>query len=348
MITFQAGFYLACCSSRLTMWKALRSRFFVQMKDVRPPPLQPFGSDFGFTLFPEFVAPSETTQLTRCILNSNLLGTPARSDGRNQLPPIPFEVFAPIVDRLEAERIVFPNYLNNQTVNQFGEGDFIRAHVDNLFYYDETFAIISLGAPCLLRFVHLQNGESLEFVVPDRSVYILEGASRYTYMHMVLPVEYQRFSVVLRRGILRTAGHFGSPELNLPAATKSMLGFQAAEVLDALMSKQIGVPRITCDEQWMEREGLGPFDTAEMVTRLRPLQHWSLQSQLREDEARYDELVRRRYISEDQLCGGQGLKWRFAELATKFSEVEAELDAKREVLKEAATKNRRDVAAARD
>ena len=303
------------------MWKLIRSRLFSDLKDLRPPAQQPFGADFGFTLFPEFILPKESSAIARVTINSQMAGQSWPSDGRTQLQPLPLDCFSSVVERLEEEKIVFPNYLNNQTCNRFTAGEFIRAHVDNLFYYDETFAILSIGAPCTLRFVHLQNGESMECIIPDRSVYILEGPARYIFMHMVLPVEYERFSVVLRRGILRTSGHFGLAE-NLPPQTRTMAPFEGNEILDALMTKQIGVPRISCDEEWMVQNNLGAFDTGEMVQRLRPLRDWSLSSQLDEDEERYKELIKRGYIRDT-------LGWRFEELKTKFREVEAELTVNR-------------------
>lgn len=286
---------------------------------ARPPAIQPFGPDFGLTILPDYLNYDERKDIKEAILDTYLrqASTIKPSDGRFHLPPIaPFTITS-VVDRMERDQLVLPGWLNNQTVNMFLAGDFIRAHVDNLFLYDDTFAILSLGSPATMKLVHLQNGEELEVLIPEGCVYVMEGPSRYIYLHMVMPVESPRMSVVLRRCCLRSSGNFRdvSPEVN------GILPYRANALVAALLSKSIGVPRIPIDDEWLEAHKIGPFDTARFVEQLRPMRDWSLLKQLDEDEQRYRELVQMKYVNID-------MAWRFAELRKQFKLIEEEVTLK--------------------
>ena len=158
----------------------------------------------GFVLLPEYLTFDEANELQRTSLDN--IGAAGRgprtiqsNDGRFQLPPMPPSCFVGIQQRLEREGYVAPQYLNNQTVNYFQEGDFIRAHVDNMFVYDELFAVLSLGADATLQLTHIQTGEACEVVIPSRSVYLLFGPARYAFYHAIMPTQGgSRMSVVLR------------------------------------------------------------------------------------------------------------------------------------------------------
>jgi hypothetical protein len=279
-------------------------------------PQQPYGPDFGLTILPDYLTDYDQYKLRKQYIDLMTRKSPdvVASDGRIQLPPLNPDSFTDVIDRLVEDQLILPGHLNNQTVNFFEEQSFIRAHVDNLFIYDDTFAILSLISPTILRFVHMQSGEELEALIPPNSVYIMEGPARYTYMHFVPPTDMVRVSIVLRRSILRSSGTFGP----LDQRTATMLPYKANAALDALMTKEIGVPRIPVDEQWMAQNNLGAFDTGEMVRRLRPMRDWTLLSQLEEDRLRYDELRQKGYLNLD-------LSWRFDELKKHFKSIDQEM-----------------------
>lgn len=300
--------------------------------EERPPPEQPFGPDFGLTIFPEFIDFGDCQTIRQQYVDmylrersqddEGIYESSQQSDGRLSLPPMHPSSFASVVRKLEEESIVLPDYLNNQTINLYQPGDFIRAHVDNLFIYDETFAILSVGCPALLKLTHIQNGEELEVVIPERSVYIMEGPSRYVYFHSVLPVEAQRLSIVLRRCPLRTNATFGP----VAPQCRDMLAYKGTAISNELMRKEIGCTRIALTDEWMEDQRLGTFDTGEMVKRLKPLRDWSLKQQLEEDYLRYQELVRMNALL------GADLEWRFDELKAKFAEIEGDITLNKESL----------------
>ncbi|CCD14041.1 unnamed protein product [Trypanosoma congolense IL3000] len=276
-------------------------------------PHQPFGDEFGLTIFPDYVQIREKMALRSGYVDiyTKRSASIRLSDGRFQLPPLPTGSFTPLLDRIEQDGIVPRGWLNNQTANLYEPGDFIRAHIDNLFVYDDIFAVVSLGSNALLRFVHVQNGEELDVVIPDGSLYIMSGPSRYVYFHMVLPVEAQRVSVVFRRSILNSDGGFR------PVTTPlgDLMPYRSTQILNTLYAKQIGGVRIVMDDSYLEKEEIGAFDTARWVKGLHPLRDWTLLSQLDEDEIRVQELQEKRYLDVD-------LSWRFTELKHRYKELE--------------------------
>ncbi|EPY37595.1 hypothetical protein AGDE_06339 [Angomonas deanei] len=220
-----------------------------------------------------------------------------------------------LVERMEQDQIVPKNWLNNQTANLYEPGDFIRAHIDNLFVYDDIFVIVCLGSNALMRLVHVQNGEEIDVVLPNNSVYVLSGPARYVYFHMVLPVETQRFSLVFRRSILNSDGGFR------PVTTPvgDLMPYRSTQILNTLYSKQIGGVRVSINDDFLENESLGAFDTSQWVKRLHPLKDWSLLRQLDEDEARLHELRDKKFLDVD-------FDWRIKELREYYKAMEATLN----------------------
>jgi len=276
-------------------------------------PYCPFGEDFGLTIIPEYIQADEAMELRRGYVDVYTRNSASirLSDGRFQMPPLPSKSFISFVERMEQDDLVPKGWLNNQTANLYEPGDFIRAHIDNLFVYDDIYAIASLGANALARFVHVQNGEELDVMIPDRSLYIMSGPARYVYFHMILPVEAQRFSIVLRRSIMNSDGGFrpvGTPLADL-------MPFRATQLLNTLYSKQVGGVRVSVSDDFLESEDIGAFDTAKWVQRLHPLRDWSLLKQLEEDEARIRELTEKKYITTD-------FSWRVDELRSHFRSME--------------------------
>lgn len=282
-------------------------------------PYYPFGNDFGLAIIPEYVQASEAMQLRKGYVDiyTRQSASIVLNDGRFQLPPLPSNSFMGLVERVEKDGIVPSGWLNNQTANLYETGDFIRAHVDNLFVYDDIFAIISLGANALARFVHVQTGEELDVVIPDRSLYIMSGPARYVYFHMILPVEAQRFSIVFRRSILNSEGGFRP--VNGPL--RDFLPHRSTQILHTLYSKQIGGVRVSVDDHFLERDNVGVFDTSKWVKKLHPLRDWSLLKQLEEDAARINELYEAKYLNVD-------FSWRVEELRRYYTGLEGHLTSK--------------------
>ncbi|KPI86898.1 hypothetical protein ABL78_4032 [Leptomonas seymouri] len=279
-------------------------------------PYCPFGEEFGLTIIPDYILDDDAMKLRKGYVDVYTRKSDhiILNDGRFQLPPLPSSSFLPLLERLEQDDIVPKGWLNNQTANLYEPGDFIRAHIDNLFVYDDIFAICSLGSNALLRFVHVQNGEELDVMVPDRSVYIMSGPARYVYFHMVLPVETQRFSLVFRRSIIDSDGGFRP----ITTPIGDIMPYKATRILNTLYSRQVGGVRVTVDDDFLEHADIGAFDTSRWVKRLHPLRDWSLLRQLDEDEARIEELREKRFIDVD-------LSWRCKQLREYYKAMEESL-----------------------
>lgn len=279
-------------------------------------PYQPFGEEFGMTIIPDYIVDDELKQLRKGYVDVYTRNSASIkvSDGRFQLPPLPKASFMPVVERLEQDGLIPKNWVNNQTANLYEPGDFIRSHVDNLFVYDDIFVIFCIGGNAMMRLVHVQNGEELEAMLPDRSVYILSGPARYVYFHMVLPVEAQRLSIVCRRSILNSDGGFRP--VTTPLA--DLMPYRATQVLNTLYSKQVGGVRVSVNDDFLENEHIGAFDTSQWVKRLHPLRDWSLLRQLDEDEARIKELQDKHFLDID-------FDWRIQELRKYYKGIEESL-----------------------
>lgn len=279
-------------------------------------PYCPFGEDFGLAIVPDYLQDDDvnTLRFGYADVYTRRSASIKLTDGRFQLPPIPLKSYMPVVKRMEQDGLLPPDWLNCHSVNMFEEGDFIRAHVDNMFIYDDIVAVVSIGSNALLRFVHAQSGEELDVVIPERSLYVMSGPARYVYFHMVLPVETQRVSVVFRRSIARSSDSFRGVSTPLG----ELMPYRATELLHALQSKQVGSVRMTVADAFLENEEIGAFDTSAWVKRLHPLRDWSLLRQLSEDEARIAELTEKGEISVD-------LSWRVKELRRYYEELERNL-----------------------
>lgn len=272
-------------------------------------PICPFGEDFGLTIIPNYLSQKETTNIKGEIkdIYSRKVGEVIPVDGRYTLPPLKPDCFEGILARVEKDAFVPRGYLNHISANAYEKGDFLRAHVDNLFLYDDAILTISVGAHALMKFVHVQTGEELPVVIPAGSLYFMSGPARYAYFHMVMPLEASRFSIVLRRGILRSDSTFG--EVGGPL--RNLMPFRAGVLANTLATKQIGNVRMKVDNAYLDREQISAFDTGKMVRSLRPLKDWSLLQQLEEDENRIKELTDEGFIDID-------LKWRVDELRQYF------------------------------
>ena len=294
-------------------------------------PYCPFGEEFGLKVYPEFMTPGDRQRFRTVVVDTYSRETDkvVVSDGRLQVPPVSPSAILPVLERLESRGAVPEGWLNNQTVNMYQPGNFIRAHIDNLFVYDDIFAVMSYGAPQIIKFVHAQNGEELQCVIPTNSVYTMQGPSRYIYFHMLLPVETQRLSIVLRRSMFNSHGTFGRP---MPSPIGNIMPWKANQYVDVIMSKGVGSPKMDVDDNWLERENLGPFDTAKWVKTLRPLRDWSLQRQLEEDAAKLRDLKKKDYIDDD-------FSWRVAQLKENFKEMERRFAVSETALRKAAEVN---------
>ncbi|KAK7158131.1 hypothetical protein R3I93_009358 [Phoxinus phoxinus] len=84
---------------------------------------------------------------------------------------------------------VLPDQL---TVNQYQSGQGIPPHVDTHSPFEDTILSLSLGAKTVMDFKH-PDGRSVAVVLPERSLIVMKGESRYLWTHGITP---RKFDVV--------------------------------------------------------------------------------------------------------------------------------------------------------
>ncbi|XP_050986435.1 alkylated DNA repair protein alkB homolog 8 isoform X2 [Labeo rohita] len=84
---------------------------------------------------------------------------------------------------------VLPDQL---TVNQYQSGQGIPPHVDTHSAFEDTILSLSLGAKTVMDFKH-PDGRSVAVVLPERSLLVMKGESRYLWTHGITP---RKFDVV--------------------------------------------------------------------------------------------------------------------------------------------------------
>ena len=72
------------------------------------------------------------------------------------------------------------------TINFYKPGDGISPHVDNHTGFCETIAVISISSSINMSFNHMANSScEMELFIPQRSLMVMKGESRYCYKHMI-------------------------------------------------------------------------------------------------------------------------------------------------------------------
>ena len=67
-------------------------------------------------------------------------------------------------------------------VNRYLPGQGISRHVDRLIFGD-TIACFSLGSSAVIVFRHPESGEAVDVIIPENSLYVMQGDARYVWTH---------------------------------------------------------------------------------------------------------------------------------------------------------------------
>ncbi|KAL2095884.1 hypothetical protein ACEWY4_008032 [Coilia grayii] len=78
---------------------------------------------------------------------------------------------------------VLPDQL---TVNQYESGQGIPPHIDTHSAFEDTILSLSLGAKTVMDFRH-PDGRSVAVVLPERSLLVMKGESRFLWTHGITP-----------------------------------------------------------------------------------------------------------------------------------------------------------------
>ncbi|XP_015244795.1 PREDICTED: alkylated DNA repair protein alkB homolog 8 isoform X1 [Cyprinodon variegatus] len=158
----------------------------------------------GLTLVEDFVSPQEEAVLLAAVdwSTSNEAqkalkhrkvkhyGFEFRYDNNNvdKDKPLPAglpDECLPVLQRclLDGHINVLPDQL---TVNQYEAGQGIPPHVDTHSAFEDTILSLSLGAKAVMEFRH-PDGRAVPVVLPERSLLVMKGESRYLWTHGITP-----------------------------------------------------------------------------------------------------------------------------------------------------------------
>jgi alkylated DNA repair dioxygenase AlkB len=170
----------------------------------------------GFAYYPEFLSGEEEETLVAIFHELPLVNAPYKEytakrrilnyglgydeeEGRI-LPGEPLPAFLrPMGTRAAARAVVPKDRIAEALITQYEPGVGVGWHCDN-----EPFQMVigvSLGSWGTMQLRPLKNAtasESYSLTLEPRSVYILQGESRWAYQHRILPTTGERFSVTLR------------------------------------------------------------------------------------------------------------------------------------------------------
>ncbi|XP_008423741.1 alkylated DNA repair protein alkB homolog 8 isoform X2 [Poecilia reticulata] len=126
----------------------------------------------GLALVKDFVSPEEEALLLAAV------------DWSTSDQGLPEECLAVLHRCLQDGHInVLPDQL---TVNQYETGQGIPPHVDTHSAFADTILSLSLGAKTVMEFRH-PDGRVVPIVLPERSLLVMKGQSRYLWTHGITP-----------------------------------------------------------------------------------------------------------------------------------------------------------------
>lgn len=149
----------------------------------------------GLKLIHQFITPTEEqellTQLDKEEWNTSLSRRTQHygheynytdKEAKKEVPPIP-EYCAFLVDRM-LEQGILKERPDQMIVNEYKPGQGIAPHVDNIKFFKDGIASVSLGSDVMMDFIHT-NTPTLkkQGVLPRRSILSMHGVARYKWRH---------------------------------------------------------------------------------------------------------------------------------------------------------------------
>jgi len=134
----------------------------------------------------------------------------------------PMDVLSCLYDIIDAH---ITDWLPLHAIDLHAEGR-LDAHVDSVRYSGDIVAGLSLLTPSILRLrpadtdgTPMSNGDLIDLLLPERSLYVLRGIYRYEYTHELLPsgavfagtpvMRDRRISIIFRNAV-RTLSEYGA------------------------------------------------------------------------------------------------------------------------------------------
>ena len=73
--------------------------------------------------------------------------------------------------------------LDQLLVNEYQPGQGCKSHIDCIPCFGNTIFVLSLGSQCVIDFTHSQTKEQVPILLLPGSLVVLQGASRYSWLH---------------------------------------------------------------------------------------------------------------------------------------------------------------------
>lgn len=110
-------------------------------------------------------------------------------DAKKSAPPIP-EYCTYLIDRM-LEQNILKERPDQMIVNEYIPGQGIAPHVDNVKYFADGIASVSLGSDVMMDFIHTTTASlKKQGVLNRRSVLSLYGVARYKWKHGIAQRKY--------------------------------------------------------------------------------------------------------------------------------------------------------------
>ncbi|CDS06212.1 hypothetical protein LRAMOSA08740 [Lichtheimia ramosa] len=101
------------------------------------------------------------------------------------------EKYGPLPDFTHAvvtrimENKLMPKEPDHLLVNEYNAGQGIMPHTDAPALFGLAILSLSLLSACVMKFTHVETGDSIDILLPRRSMLVMTGDARYLYKHSI-------------------------------------------------------------------------------------------------------------------------------------------------------------------
>ncbi|KAM8975182.1 tRNA (carboxymethyluridine(34)-5-O)-methyltransferase ALKBH8 [Pelodytes ibericus] len=236
----------------------------VQMKEVSPPVLP-----LGLVIVEDIVTPEEEIRMLDGIDwatdNSSQkslkhrqvkhYGYEFRYDNNNvnKDQPLPGglpDFCAPTLDKCLTQGLI-KHKPDQLTINQYEPGQGIPPHIDTHSAFEDEIISISLGAEIVMEFKH-PNGHCVPVRLPQRSLLVMSGESRYLWTHGITPRKFDVVQISNGQKVGTISGNMKELTLN-KRGTRTSFTFRTIRQTPC----DCAFPSV-CDSQQKEKNEISP------------------------------------------------------------------------------------------
>src|SRR3990167_2995685 len=101
------------------------------------------------------------------------------------------EFFETLISNIMTKTNIVTEKPDQVIINEYLPGQGITPHVDNVEHFGDIVIGVSLLAPTMMKFVHLENAENFtDIYIQPRSLYFITGIARYKFKHSISTDKY--------------------------------------------------------------------------------------------------------------------------------------------------------------